>query len=486
MSHVEGLVKGLTSATLLLRLYPGEHPRVKQAIAEVAENLWALTKEGEPVALLVYESQLVYKGELLYDASLGGARLIEILQARGAHGVRFQPGTSKPELQSALHAIAAARDDEPLAAVRERLQAAGVTRIELLEGSVGEVAPPDRQRTSLSDGLCGRMHLSQGAYAHCLEAMRDLTADLRCGRELSAAPAAEAISLVVESSQLNPGVLRWLTQVADSEEFAFNQAVNCCVLAVQAASHLTEDPQLIQEIGQAALLHDIGMFGLPEEILNKTEALSEEERKLMEEHPLRGAKALTEAPTVGPLAVQAAYLHHVNFDGSGYPAVRPTTRIGLIPRLMGVIDTYAALTARRPFREPAQPEVAMGILLDLAGTKLDPRAVAAFIDAIGIYPIGTAVSLDTGEIGVVAALEPEKPMRPHVRILTDPTGEPLDEPLVASLGETGPDGRPTRSIVQSIDLEARLVPLAYPERNPLGGATGGVDLAALGAGLLRG
>ncbi|MBN1418445.1 MAG: HD domain-containing protein [Planctomycetes bacterium] len=485
MTHVEELIKRLTSATLLLRVYPGEHPRVKQAVDEVAESLWMLTKDGETVSLLIYEGQFVHKGELLYDASIAGARLVEIIRKRGAHGIRLQPGTSRPEIQIALHALGTAADDQPLSLLMDRLRADGVTHIEIIEECGGEIGTPDRLKTALNDGLRGRIRVPQRAYEHCLGAMRDLMADLRAGRELVAARAEEAVSLVIDSAQLDPAVLRRLMQVANDQEFTFNHAVNCCVFAVQTASALTSDQVLIQEIGQAALLHDVGMFGLPDEIIFKTEPLTEEERKLVEEHPFRGAKALTEAPAIGPLAVQAAYLHHRHFDGGGYPEIRPATRIGFIPRLISAIDTYAALTTRRPFRRAAAPDVAMGILLEQAGTKLDPRAVATFVEAIGVYPIGTAVALDTGEIGVVAALTPGQPMRPQVRLLSDPAGGPLEEALVVSLEETDADGRPLRSIVRSADLEARLVPLAYPDGDPRGGALDAADLDALGAGLLR-
>jgi HD-GYP domain-containing protein (c-di-GMP phosphodiesterase class II) len=131
----------------------------------------------------------------------------------------------------------------------------------------------------------------------------------------------------------------------------------------------------------AATLHDIGELGVPEAILNKPGPLTDDERPAVERHPLISEGILSPIEFLAdarPL-VRAA---HERWDGSGYPDGLAGERIPLGARILFACDTYAAMTAERPYRSALAPGEAERELRHAAGTQLDPRVVDALLGVL--------------------------------------------------------------------------------------------------------
>jgi len=110
--------------------------------------------------------------------------------------------------------------------------------------------------------------------------------------------------------------------------------------------------------------------------------------------------------------------HHMGYDNSGYPEVSTGPRISLFGRILTIVDVYDAITSPRIYRKEAlSPDKALGKLLELSGTQLDPILVKVFVHMLGKYPTGTLVKLDNGEMGLV--IQPSKTVRtrPMVQLL---------------------------------------------------------------------
>lgn len=132
----------------------------------------------------------------------------------------------------------------------------------------------------------------------------------------------------------------------------------------------------IDDVALAAELQDVGLLSVPESVLEKEEPLSEEERAMVLNHPVAGGRIVAAAPGLAPVAVLVRSSAE-RYDGSGYPDGLAGDAIPLGARIVGVAVAFAALTARRPYREGFGPDRALAELRRCSGTQFDPDVVEA-------------------------------------------------------------------------------------------------------------
>jgi HD-GYP domain-containing protein (c-di-GMP phosphodiesterase class II) len=216
----------------------------------------------------------------------------------------------------------------------------------------------------------------------------------------------------------------------------------------------------------ATLMMDCGMLGVPVELLGKADALTAEERRIVEVHPKAGAELLLwRFPNLaGPLAAAIA-THHERADGTGYPAGLKGSDLPPLGRLLAVVDTYVALGEDRAHRPAIDPRAALTEVLMLAEQGQLDRDFAEYLLNLSFYPVGTVVELSDGRVGVVVAnhpnrLDPRAPSRPVVAVLVDAEGMILPRPehLDLSAAERG-------GIVRGVpsDRQRTLLGNRYPD-----------------------
>ena len=155
-----------------------------------------------------------------------------------------------------------------------------------------------------------------------------------------------------------------------------SKRVACHTLVL--ARRFTTDPQRLHQVYYGALLHDIGKIGIPDAILLKDGALTENEWHVMRTHPEIGHRILASAPFMAE-AAEIVLGHEERFDGNGYPRGLAGEAIPLWSRLFAVIDTLDAMTSDRPYRKGLPFDTARAEILNSAGTQFDPVALDAFV-----------------------------------------------------------------------------------------------------------
>lgn len=140
-----------------------------------------------------------------------------------------------------------------------------------------------------------------------------------------------------------------------------------------------------RDLALAALVHDLGKTWITNDILNKSAALSFEERREMERHPVIGANILIgcEIPT---FYAEAVLYHHEAWDGHGYPVGLRGDNIPITARLLTIADVYDVLTSQRPYKGPLTREVARERMLQGSGNSFDPELLQAFIRLLDQMP----------------------------------------------------------------------------------------------------
>jgi two-component system cell cycle response regulator len=150
------------------------------------------------------------------------------------------------------------------------------------------------------------------------------------------------------------------------------------ILAAHTARELGLDPNHVEAIRLAAELHDVGKAAIPDAILNKPAALTEDEWAFIRRHTVIGERIVRAAPSLAHTA-ELVRSHHERHDGTGYPDALAGDDIPMGARIIAVSDAFDAMTTDRPYRAGMPSADALDELRRCAGTQFDPAVVAAFI-----------------------------------------------------------------------------------------------------------
>ena len=202
----------------------------------------------------------------------------------------------------------------------------------------------------------------------------------------------------------------------DAGDYLVKNAVNVAIVSVKIAEALRYEPAKLERVALAGLLHDLGMFLLSDSVLYKPGTLTEAERKQMREHPQHGARLFKDAGDVYPWIGTVILQEHERWDGSGYPSQLAGKQIDEVALIIGLADVFDALMSARPYRSGGSPHRAIRTLLVEGKTVFPHHLLKALIDQLSIYPLGTAVRLNTGETGIVFQLNRQYPLRPILQI----------------------------------------------------------------------
>jgi hypothetical protein len=215
----------------------------------------------------------------------------------------------------------------------------------------------------------------------------------------------------------------------------------------------------------AALLHDVGMLRVPAEILAIPGRLSDEQRRAVEAHCRVGAEVAARLLPGATWLSEAALSHHERLDGTGYPDGLREFQLAPLTRLLAVCDVYAGICACRPDRPARETRTALADTLLLAEQGQLDRTYAEHLLQLTFYPVGSAVELADGSLGMVVATPNNRrdfhsPARPVIALLTDAQGEPLPTPRHLDLAQCD-----SHSIVRSLSsIERReLLLRRFPE-----------------------
>ncbi len=200
-------------------------------------------------------------------------------------------------------------------------------------------------------------------------------------------------------------------------------AINSAVLSSLIGINSGMAKHKLLHLATAALLHDIGMTRLPEEIFNKSGKLTTEELKQIRTHPIHSYKIITRELHYPEQVGLAALQHQERWDGTGYPRGLSGSSIIIPARIIAVVDSFEAMVSKRPYRNSMIGYNAIRAILSDNGRRFDPEVLKIFIRTMGIYPIGSIVLLNDGRIGRVVRNNVDAPLKPKVKIMINEKGQ---------------------------------------------------------------
>lgn len=240
----------------------------------------------------------------------------------------------------------------------------------------------------------------------------------RLGRAIEARRMVPLARAIGDSIERDARALINLVRLKEKDEYTYLHSVSVCALMMNFGRHLGLDAEVVQDLGVAGLLHDLGKVAVSEAILNKTGSLSESELDKVRRHPLAGHSLLESSVGVPEAALEVCLRHHEKVDGRGYPGGLRGEAISLFARMGAICDVYDAVTSERPYKSAWTPCEALTEMESWSG-HFDPALLARFADSLGIFPVGTLVRLSTGELGIVMGSTGEAAENVEVRVFFD-------------------------------------------------------------------
>ena len=197
---------------------------------------------------------------------------------------------------------------------------------------------------------------------------------------VSTAAHAKLMQIVQSSIRFlaNSSAMRSVASMMSHHYRTYTHSANVLILALAVFESYQEPEPAKVQLGLGALLHDIGKSKIPKFILNKRGRLNTEEWEVVKTHPVRGVGLCTAAP-LEQAAIHSILFHHERCDGSGYPAGLTGDGIPLAAKIIGIVDTYDALTSKRPYADDMSPFQALTLMRDDMKGALDPDVIKRFI-----------------------------------------------------------------------------------------------------------
>lgn len=245
---------------------------------------------------------------------------------------------------------------------------------------------------------------------------------------------------LVTSVVRNPDALIWLNRLKRTDQYSYDHALDVSVLLMVVGRHIGLPEMHLTMLGTAGLMQDLGKIGLPPELLRKTGDLSEDEFQVFKTHVARSLLILDANTEVSLDLVDIVEKHHERIDGSGYPHGLKGDEIGLFAEMAGLADSYCAMTRDTHYRNAFTNQQALERINQLRGVKFTANVVDQFIQCIGLYPVGTLVELNTGEVAVVISQNRVRRLKPKVMVLLGPDKSPNRYPPTLDLLYDPPAG----------------------------------------------
>jgi HD-GYP domain-containing protein (c-di-GMP phosphodiesterase class II) len=241
------------------------------------------------------------------------------------------------------------------------------------------------------------------------------------------------VQLLSDSVISNPSALMWLLRMRSENMGVVSHALNVAVYMLTLGRHIGFSKQQLIEIGFIGLLLDIGKLEIPQDLLQKPAKLSLEELSIMRRHVDASIQLLEAQEPLSENVRLGINEHHERMDGSGYPRGLVGAEISIFGRMAAIADSFSAMTSTRPYGATKSSFDAMKELFRMSEGQLHAPLVEEFVQAIGIFPVGSLIQLSTGEVAIVLEHNKLKRLDPKVLLLTKADQSLLEKPMMLDL-----------------------------------------------------
>lgn len=298
-----------------------------------------------------------------------------------------------------------------------------------LKLAVAAMKTTPKERLSLRE----EFNRTKVSFDNAAETLDKIFESLRGGSQNDIGAVQTAINPLIEGVFRNQDAVAALLRLKESGEYRYHHGVSMAVWAAIVGRHIGLNRNELEKLAVGCAMCDIGMTQLPPELLDQAENLTPEQLRIIRAHPTMGSELVCRSKNIDFEILGIIENHHERMDGSGYPRGLQGAAIPLLARIAGLVDTYDAMITARPYATARTSHEATQELLDCKGRQFQEALVEQFVQAIGLFPTGTMVELNTGEVGIVSAQNSTRRLKPELIIVLDAEKARLNNVKVVDL-----------------------------------------------------
>ena len=415
---IENSLRSLISSLQSAKIYPLEHPKFKESLENAHNSLRNLLGERSELVVGIIGEELAFEKEIFFDLSKSVKPFIQYLKERGIERIAFTRGITKEELSGFIIFLITPKD-EIGPGVQEYLLNKGIKNI-----AIGKIKAGDNSlKKEVLDSV---NYLRQ--YEDSLSKI-SVSLDAIVKNEAFDYPQLKyTLGNMMENLFKSYQEFLKLAALKRHDIGTFVHLLNTAVLSMYFSFRLGFNKDDVLSIGMAALFHDIGKIYVSGQLIKSPDKLSDEEFEMMKSHTELGSDILLRhTRQLGVLPAIVAFEHHLRYDLRGYPKLYFAARPHIASLIVSLCDVYDALNARRSYKKSYPPEFIYSLMLKEKGKMFEPELLEKLFMIMGVWPVGTIVSLTDKSVAIVREENEDDIFSPKIEVVFpfDKSG-PLD------------------------------------------------------------
>ncbi|HZD54853.1 MAG TPA: HD domain-containing phosphohydrolase [Candidatus Aquicultoraceae bacterium] len=362
-----GVILDLAQTIQAAAIYPEQHKRVQQLLARLHERIRRVGAGVGTIHIGILGDRFVVDEFPFLEMNPALGKLLREFREKGIEKISIRESITIGELKRFVFFLATGKETAP----GTRFEAIDYGNIQAIRGA--EI-PPGMEEIAFS-----RSHILYGATAVLEEVLHSMA---RGEGAHSVADARDIVFSIMKGIRQEAHMLHRLMRMRSHDDYTVTHSLNVSAIVVAQATTLGMSESRLQEVGLAAMLHDIGKEAVPTEILQKPGRIDAAEFSRMAEHPVTGAKMLRKMDCGSELPVIVSFEHHIKYDGSGYPKTQTRRALHPVSLMTQIADVYDALRTYRPYRESLDIRKTLAIMERGRGTEFDPGLFDNFLHAV--------------------------------------------------------------------------------------------------------
>lgn len=411
----EDSFKDLLASLQTLKFYGDKHPIFKKAVDRAYQSLQDALAAREELVIGIIGEELALGKDILFDLSKSVRPTIMYLKDRGIEKIVFYRGVQKEELEKFITFLAMPKD-EIKKETQDYLSFMGIKNIAAgkLKMAAADAAS-DSGPFVIPKQFLGNLKF---LYEDSLKKVSDSLTGILNSQEVEAATLKFSMHNIMENLQTNYQEFLKLTTLKRYSLETYVHLLNVSILAMHFSSKIGFNKEDVLDIGIAALFHDTGKLYISRKVLGKKERLTEEEFSQIKSHTVLGAEILLKyVDSFGMLPVVVSFEHHLKFDMTGYPKVPFLQKPHVASLIVSICDVYDALFQRRGYKLDYSPDMIYNVMIKEKGTAFEPMLLEKFFRLMGVWPVGSIVSLSNGSVAVVRDEHEDDITSPRVEVI---------------------------------------------------------------------
>jgi len=424
IEKVKNSILKLAAAIQAEKIYSEKHPMFLELTEKTYTILKEILNEKKEIVIGILNEGLAWENEIFFDISKKIKPLVLYLQEKEIERIYFHRAIKKEELIQFISILTASKEETQID-IQKALVLHGIKNIKT--GKIRAVSQ-DKEQIKKPENFMKQYDNSLESFPNVIDRILNM-------EEIDYLNLKFNILNLIENFMGNYQELLNLISMKEKDLVTFAHLLNVSILSMYISSKFGLSQDDVMDIGIAALFHDIGKIHISKQIIKKESKLAKDEFAQMKDHSVLGAHILLkQSDSLGALPTVVAFEHHLHFDLKGYPKVSFPIKPHIASLIVSMCDVYDALAQRRTYKKDYPPIRIYKLMMKGKGRQFDPELIEKFFKIMGIWPIGTVVSLTDTRIAVVREENEQDIFFPVVEVIF-----PLEKRELIDLEETKAD-----------------------------------------------